>query len=287
MSSYQDLERAHQGALRCAQLLRSLLIPAHFWVDAGHVCQVDGTDGDAADRISADIKEARQWVAIDRPAVKACSNALTVANKNLTPSGMRAGLKVGDRHYCHAHEAIVQTLAEVAIHLKVFSEDPSEAHFVDDDTVDEQMLRDNLADAFESLSHDACFLSLDELDLLVRDARQEFADATSRIVAASEPRRLSNEGRLVRHNADQAAVDEVVTIQEIATLAKVTVKTVNNLKSENPLPEPVVKSSGPSPAKYRYAEVKAWADAHWPARKSCFPSQFADAKVELSKRIIG
>lgn len=228
-----------------------------------------------------------QWVAIDRPAVKVCSNVLTVANKNLTPTGTRSGLKVGDRHFCHAHEAIVQTLVDVARHLKVFSEDPTEPRFVDDDTVDEQMLRDNLEDAFEYLSHDACFLSLDELDQLVRDARQEFADAASTTMASSEPHRSSNEEQSARRTTEQAAVDEVVTVQEIAALANVTVKTVNNLKTEHPLPEPVVRASGPSPAKYCYAGVKAWADAHWPARKSCFPSQFADAKLELSKRIIG
>ena len=181
MESSLELKLAHDGAMRCADVLKRLLTPAIFYAEAGFVYSREGTNGDTADHLAEDIAEARIYVKIDRNAVAASNTALTLANNRLAPQGTRAGLKVGKDNFCHAHEAIVETLASVALHFKAFSEDLDKPRFVDDETIDIQLLRENLADACESISHEPFFLTHEDIDLLVRDARQEFAEATTRV----------------------------------------------------------------------------------------------------------
>jgi hypothetical protein len=84
--------------------------------------------------------------------------------------------------------------------------------------------------------------------------------------------------------AEETGDEEFVTIREIAKIAAgASEKRVREIAREYPLPSPAVLGAGTSPHKYRYTEIREWAEQHWRARKSEFPASFAEAKKKLGQ----
>jgi len=94
----------------------------------------------------------------------------------------------------------------------------------------------------------------------------------------------STEAALVRLDAIVAGAtdDGMVTINDITEIAGVARRTVDNKTGKYPLPSPATPYEGKTkPAKYRYSEIRQWAQMYWPARESEFPATFAEAQMKL------
>jgi len=96
---------------------------------------------------------------------------------------------------------------------------------------------------------------------------------------------VTNKAETSAASPDPAAPTDVITIAEIAQLATVELKTVHNklsaARKDDPPPSPKVESSGSSPARYSYAEIRPWLVKNWQSRANCFPKSFEEVRKKL------
>lgn len=100
-------------------------------------------------------------------------------------------------------------------------------------------------------------------------------------------RRFESEQQNSQSNAPKAVtqIGLCLTVAQVAALAGVSVKTVNNRLSaaKDSAPKPVTKRRGAQPATFRYADVRKWAVEQWRNRAMYFPESAAEAEKILAR----